>query len=39
MYSISLGTDPSLANHNPAIFSVPSGTEKHNKSPQAIKKL
>ena len=38
MYSICLGTDPSLANNNPAIFSVPSGTEKRNKSPQAIKK-
>ena len=25
MYSISLGTDPSLASNNPAIFSVPSG--------------
>ena len=39
MYSISLGTDPSLANHNSAIFSVPLGTEKRNKAPQAIKKL
>ena len=28
----------SLANHNPAIFSVPWGTEKLNKLPQADKK-
>ena len=39
LYMYSISTDPSLANHNPAIFSVPSGTEKRNKSPQAIKKL
>ena len=39
-HSVSLGTDPPLANHNPAIFSVPpQGTEKLNKSPpQADKK-
>ena len=28
----------SLPNHNPAIFSVPRGTEKPNKLPQANKK-
>ena len=38
IYSVSLGTDPPLANHNPAIFSVPPGTEKLNKFPQADKK-
>ena len=35
LHSASLGTDPSLlANHNPAIFSIPLGTEKLNKSPR-----
>ena len=29
-HSVILGTDPHLANHNPAIFSVPPGTEKLN---------
>ena len=39
-HSVSLGTDPALASHNPAIFSTPSnpGTEKLNKSPRKIKK-
>ena len=37
-HSVSLGTDPPLVNHNLAIFSVHSGTEKLNKSPQADKK-
>ena len=36
--SVSLRTDPPLVNHNLAIFSVHSGTEKLNKSPQADKK-
>ena len=36
--SISLGTDPPLANHNPAT-SVPPGTGNRNKSPQADKNL
>ena len=40
IYSISLGTDPpsSKPQPNPAIFSVPSGTKKLNKSPQGNKK-
>ena len=33
-YSVSLGNDPHLANHNPA-SSVTTGTEKLRKSPQA----
>ena len=39
-HSVSLGTDPALASHNPAIFSAPShpGTEKLNKSPRKTKK-
>ena len=43
-HSVSLGTDPPLANHNPAIFSVPptppppQGTEKLNKSPPGRQK-
>ena len=40
LHSASLGTDPSLlANHNPAIFSIPLGTEKLNKSPRQTKAL
>ena len=35
VHSVSLGTDSHLANHNPATFSVPPGTEKLNLSPQA----
>ena len=34
IYSVKLGTDAPLANHNPTIFTVPSGTEKLNKSLQ-----
>ena len=37
-HSISLSTDPSLANHNPAISFVPPGTNNLNKSLQADKK-
>ena len=36
--SVSLGTDLPLANHNPAISSVPPVTENLNKSPLAQKK-
>ena len=32
-YSVSLGTDPLQANHNPAIF-LPPGTVKLSKSPR-----
>ena len=38
-HSVSLGIDLPLANHNSAIFSVPSSTKKRNKSPQVDKKL
>ena len=31
--SVSLGTDPPLSNHNPVIFSIPPGTEKHISPP------
>ena len=37
-HSASPSTDSSIANHNPAIFSVPPGPEKLIKSPQADKK-
>ena len=37
-HSFSLGTDSYKVNHNPAIFSVPRGTERLSKFPQADKK-
>ena len=36
--SVSLGVLTSLANYNPAILSVPPGTEKRSKSLQAYRK-
>ena len=36
--SVSLGNDLPLAHHNPAIVSVPPGTEKVDMFPQADKK-
>ena len=38
VHSVNLGTDPSLANHNPAISSVPPGTGKLIKFTKADKK-
>ena len=37
-YSVSLGGNPTLANHKPATFSLPQSTEKMNKFPNADKK-
>ena len=37
-HNVIMGTDPHLTNHNPAIFCLPKGTVKFNKSLQVDKK-
>ena len=38
VHSVSLGSNPPLVNHTPAIFFVPPGTEKLNESPPGRQK-